>query len=104
MDLGELFGRVRLETQGQPAHHALWRTDDEQFVVDGLFAGRIAKEVADGHEHLPLRAAEIEKRQRLAYLDVEAAIHAGVQQRVATREAVADAIEHEKARRGLGEV
>jgi len=35
MDLGELFGTLRLlETQGQTANNALRRTNDEQLVVD----------------------------------------------------------------------
>ena len=88
-----------LELQGQPADDALGRTDNEELVVDRLICRNLAEKVADGQEHLPLRGAEIHERKRLMDLHVESRIERRVIVRRRMRERVADAVEHEHARR-----
>ena len=63
--------------EGETADDPLRRADHEQFVVHGLIDGRLAEEIPDGDEHLPLRRAEVHEGQRLAHLDVEARIEHG---------------------------
>jgi len=65
---------AELRTERQAADDALRWTNDEQFVVDRLIAGRVAKEIADRDQHFPLRAAEIHEGQRLTHLHVETRI------------------------------
>ena len=57
--LGELLRNRRLlEPQGQTADHAFWRTNHEQFVVDGAISGRIPEEIAHANQHFPPGAGD----------------------------------------------
>ena len=59
------------EVQGHAADNAFGGTDDEEFIEDGLVAGRVVKEVSHREQHLPARVAEVHERQRLMHLHVE---------------------------------
>src|SRR6188472_3798953 len=61
----------QLETYRHTAEHALRRMDHKQLVVHGRVGPVFLEEVAHRHEHLPLRVAEIQERQRLVDLHVE---------------------------------
>src|SRR5262245_2894987 len=97
--LGEPWLGKRLETKGHAANDALWRSDGEQFVVKGLIDAGVPEEVADGDEHLPLGAVEVEEWQRLADLDVEPVVDArrGLALFGSADVPVPDAIKHQHA-------
>src|SRR5438552_18979881 len=78
--------------------------DNEQLVVNRLVARAVVEEIADRHEHFPLRRAEVEERQRLPHLDVNAPVDSGTRCEVAAHEAVTDVIEHHQSCRGLWHV
>src|ERR1051326_2857813 len=93
-----------LETQRQTADDTLRRADDQQLVINRLVGGRAVEEGANRDEHLPLRVAEIEERQRLPHLHVKPAVRAWPRDEIAASEPVADAVEHHHARRCLRHV
>src|SRR6185503_1744470 len=62
---------LTLETNGNAADDALGRAHHEQFVVDGGVREVVAEQAPHRDQHLPLRAGEIQKRQRLIHLHVK---------------------------------
>ena len=98
---------MRLEPERQTADDPLGRADDEELVVERLIGGGFTEEIVDREQHFPPGGAEIHEWQRLAHLDVESGIDPGVIAGTALaagrgmREAVADAVQEEHARRGL---
>src|SRR6185503_4524313 len=91
----------QLETYRHTAEHPLWRTKHKQLVVNGRLGPVLLEEIAHRHEHLPLRVAEIQKRQRLIDLHVEprdGAGHGAGRRRVVKRRI--QLVEHEQPRRG----
>src|SRR5438128_7564347 len=91
------------ELQRQAAHDALRGTHDEQFVEDRLVRRRVAEEISNADQHLPLRVAEVHERQRLAHLEVEPRVEAWMRIRRA-RERVAHTVQHDDVRQRFGDV
>src|SRR5205807_5455201 len=92
------IGSGWLELHGETADDAFRRTNHEQLVVHRLVGYSVSEEVPHGDEHLPLRAAEIQERQRLAHLHVEPCVE---RLPLGARERVAHPVQEHHVRGGL---
>src|SRR5262245_64309853 len=65
------------------SEHALRRPNDERFIVNRRLAELVLEQVAHCYQHFPLRVGEVQERQRLIDLHIEAGSrHAGCENRI----------------------